>query len=104
MRNHRSSWGCCHRPHSRGFGGGLFRFLVGFGGGLSLGLLLRLASQMLTYFFGDIHRDRTGVRLLFGDPVSGQKINNRFGLHFQFAGQLVNSDLVCVAQEFASSV
>jgi len=43
------------------------------------------------------------VRFLFGDPVSGQKVNNRFGLYFQFAGQLVNSDLVCVAQEFASS-
>jgi hypothetical protein len=58
---------------------------------------------MLADFLRDIHRDGTGVGLLFGDPVSGQKINNRFGLYFQLAGQLVDSDLICVAQEFASS-
>src|SRR5579859_1371174 len=37
------------------------------------------------------------MRLFFGNTETGQKINNRFGLHFQFAGQLIDSDLVYVA-------
>jgi hypothetical protein len=36
------------------------------------------------------------MRLLFGDAVPRQKVNNRFGLDLEFAGQLVDSDLVCV--------
>ena len=37
------------------------------------------------------------MRFLFRDTETGQKVNDRFGLHFQFAGQLVDSDLVRVA-------
>jgi hypothetical protein len=43
------------------------------------------------------------VSLLFSDPVTWQKVNDRFGLHFEFAGQLIDSDLVYVGQDFASS-
>jgi len=37
------------------------------------------------------------MRLLFRDAVSRQQINNGFGLDLEFAGQLVDSDLVCVS-------
>src|ERR671924_1336 len=42
------------------------------------------------------------MRLLLRDTETGQKINDRFGLHFQFAGQLVDSDLVRVAHALRS--
>jgi hypothetical protein len=37
------------------------------------------------------------MRFLFRDAESGQEINNRFRLDLQFAGQLVDSDLIRVA-------
>src|SRR5438045_5475676 len=42
------------------------------------------------------------MRLLLRNSETGQKINDRFGLHFQFAGQLVDSDLVRVAHALRS--
>jgi hypothetical protein len=43
------------------------------------------------------------VSLLFRDSVARQKIDDGLGLDFEFAGQLVNSDLICFAQDLASS-
>jgi hypothetical protein len=63
----------------------------------------RLTLKVLANFFRDVHRDGAGVRLLFRDAVAGQKVNDRFGLNLELAGQLINSDLVGVAQDFASS-
>jgi hypothetical protein len=63
----------------------------------------RLTQKVLANFFRDVRRDGTGVRLLFRDAVAGQKVNDRFGLNLELAGQLINSDLVGVAQDFASS-
>ena len=63
----------------------------------------RLTLKVLANFFRDIHWDGAGVRLLFRDAVAGQKVNDRFGLNLELAGQLINSDLVGVAQDFASS-
>src|ERR1700730_13395322 len=43
------------------------------------------------------------MRLLFRDSVARQKIDDRLGLDFELAGQLVNTNLICFAQDFASS-
>jgi hypothetical protein len=43
------------------------------------------------------------VCLLFRNAVTRKKVNDRFGLDLEFPGQLINPDLVCVAQDFASS-
>ncbi len=36
------------------------------------------------------------MRLFFRDAVPRQEVNNGLGLDLEFAGQLVNSDLICV--------
>jgi hypothetical protein len=43
------------------------------------------------------------VGLLFRDAVARQKIDDGLGLDFQLAGQFVDTDLICFAQDFASS-
>jgi hypothetical protein len=43
------------------------------------------------------------VSLLFRDTVAGQKIDDGLGFDFQLAGQLINTDLICFAQDLASS-
>jgi hypothetical protein len=43
------------------------------------------------------------VSLFFRDSVARQKIDDRLGLYFQLAGQLIYADLICVAQDLASS-
>ena len=42
------------------------------------------------------------MRLLFCDAVAGQQVNDGFGLHLEFAGQLVNADLICVGHALRS--
>jgi hypothetical protein len=42
------------------------------------------------------------VRLLFRDAVTGQQVNDGFGLNLEFAGQLVNSDLIYVGHALRS--
>ncbi len=37
------------------------------------------------------------MRLLLRDAISRQKVNDRLGLDLEFAGQLVDSDLICFA-------
>ena len=56
-----------------------------------------LPQNVLANFLGHVRGDRARMRLLLCDPVPGQKVNDCFGLHLKFAGQLVDSDLVCVA-------
>jgi len=36
------------------------------------------------------------MRLLFGDAVSREQVNNRLGLDLQLARQLIDSNLICV--------
>ncbi len=47
------------------------------------------------------------MRFLFRYAVPGQEVNDGLGLDLEFAGQLVDSDLICVGHEsfydFASS-
>lgn len=43
------------------------------------------------------------MRLLLGDPVTGQKINDGLRFDLKFAGQFVNSDLIYVAHALQST-
>jgi hypothetical protein len=61
-----------------------------------LRFLFRSAQKLLAHFLSDVGRNRARVRLLFRDAIPGQQINNGFRLDLEFAGQLVNSDLIDV--------
>jgi hypothetical protein len=51
---------------------------------------------MSAEFFGDFYGDGTGVRLLLGDAVARQKIDDGFCLDLELTGQLIDSYLICV--------
>jgi hypothetical protein len=61
---------------------------------------VRYALQVLADFFSDLHGNGAGVRLLFGDAVAWQQVDDRFGLDLQFARQFVNPDLICVSHTY----
>jgi len=92
-------------PGSRGCGwlhtgslcGSFLGFFLRFGSSFCLGFRFRDPLNFLSYFFRNVGRNRTGVRLFFRDSETGQKINDRFGLDLQFAGQFVDSNLIRVA-------
>jgi hypothetical protein len=65
-----------------------------FGGGF----FFSLPKQAPADFLRDIHRNRARVRLLLFDPEARQQVNDGFRFDLEFAGQLVDSDLVSVAQ------
>jgi hypothetical protein len=52
---------------------------------------------MVLNFFSDIGGNRAGVRLFFLDSKTGQKVNDGFGLDLEFARELIDADLICVA-------
>jgi hypothetical protein len=52
---------------------------------------------MLLNFFRYIGRNRAGVRFLFGNAKTGQKVNNGFRLDLEFARELIDTDLIYVA-------
>jgi hypothetical protein len=52
---------------------------------------------MVLNFFRDIGGNRAGVRFLFGNAESGQKVNDGFRLDLEFACELIDADLICVA-------
>jgi len=96
---HRRSW-CGNRScrwsrrssrsrFCRGFLGGTFGFRRTFG--------VRHTLQVLLNFFRDIGGNRAGVRFLFGNAESGQKVNDGFRLDLEFARELIDADLICVA-------
>ena len=58
---------------------------------------IRYTLQVLLNFFGDIGGNRAGVRFLFGNAESGQKVNDGFRLDLEFARELIDADLICVA-------
>ena len=94
-RRGRGSSGSCGRRGAacscfgRGFFGGAFGFRGAFGVGYALEVLLN--------FFGDIGGNGAGVRFLFGNAESGQKVNDGFGLDLEFAREFIDADLICVA-------
>ncbi len=81
------------RPHPRSFGGRIFRGLIGNG----FGLRRSFGVSQLMKVFSDFYRggfiDRTRMGFLLGDASLGQIVQNRFGLHFEFAGQFVDANL-----------
>jgi hypothetical protein len=52
---------------------------------------------MILNFFGYIGRNRTRVRFLFGYAKTSQKVNDGFRLDLEFARELIDADLICVA-------
>jgi hypothetical protein len=81
-------WTTRGRLRCRFFGGAL-----GFRGAFGVCYTL----QVLLNFFGDIGGNRTGVSLLFLDSKTGQKVNDGFRLDLEFARELIDADLICVA-------
>jgi hypothetical protein len=81
------------RPPRSGLRCRFFRDAFGFRGGLGI----RDTLQMVLNFFRDIGGNRAGVGLLFGNAESGQKVNNGFRLDLEFARELIDADLICVA-------
>jgi hypothetical protein len=76
--------------------------LLGCNSGLSSGVGLRLSVNGAANFLRNVHRDRTGVSLLLRDAEAGEKVNNGLRFDFEFAGQLVNSNLIGVGHAFRS--
>ena len=91
-RSWRSSW-----PHPRSSGCSFFRYGLRLSISFCLSLSFSLTQKVLANFLRDILRDRARMRLLFRDAIPRQKIDDRLGLDFEFAGQFVDSDLVCFA-------
>ena len=89
-------------PQPRRFRRSVLGFLLCFGRGLRLSLGFRNSLNAFPDLLGNVSGNRARVRLFFRDTEARQKINDRFGLHFQFAGQLVDSDLVRVAHALRS--
>jgi hypothetical protein len=54
---------------------------------------------MRTNFLGGRDVNGTGMRLFFRDAGLRQIVNDRLGLHFQVARQLVDPDLVNVRHQ-----
>lgn len=69
-----------------GFFGGCYR------GDFRFGDALQLAAN----FFGDLHRNGTGMRFFLGNAKAGQKIDDGLSLDLEFTGQFVDADLGCV--------
>lgn len=74
-------------------GRGFFRGAFGFGGGFGV----RDTLQVVLNFFRNIGGNGTGVRFLFGNAETCQKVNDGFRLDLEFAGELIDADLICVA-------
>jgi hypothetical protein len=90
------------RSHPRGLSSSVLRFFFRFGGRLNVRFLFGGPLNLLAHLLRDVRGDRARVRLLFRHPVPGQQVNDGFGLDLEFAGQLVNSDLIYVGHALRS--
>lgn len=97
MCRSRSGW-----PHPRSLYRCILRFFFHLGGEFRLRFRFRSALNDLAHFFRNVHGNRAGVRFLFRDAEAGQKVNDGLRLDLQFAGQLVDSDLIRVAHALHS--
>ena len=93
----RRSCSRCGGLQPRRFRCSFLRFFLRFGGRFRLRLGFRNSLNSFPNLLRNVDGNRARMRLLLRDAKTGQKINDRFGLHFQFAGQLVDSDLICVS-------
>lgn len=66
------------------------RFRLALGARTGTGLSVKPPAQLL----GDVIVHRRRVRLLLQDAQLGQHVDNRAGLHFQFSGQLIDSNFL----------
>jgi len=57
------------------------------------GRLFRVSAEMVAHQNRLVLFERTGVRLLLGDPDFGEHVENRLAFHFQLACQIVDSNL-----------
>ena len=89
-------------PHPRGFRRSFLRFLLRFGGRFCLRFGFRDSLNFSPDLLRNVNRNRARMRLFLRDTETGQKVNDRLGLHFQFACQLVDSDLVRVSHALRS--
>jgi hypothetical protein len=55
---------------------------------------LRFAAEVGPHSLGFFHTDRAGMRLLLRHSNHGQHIQHCPAFHFQFSGQIVNSNLL----------
>ena len=92
------------RSHSRSLRCRFLRLFFYFGSRLRLGLFFGSALNLFAHLFRNVRGDRTRVRLLFRDAVPRQKVNDGFRLDLEFAGQLVNSDLIYVGHALRSEL
>jgi len=88
--------------HPRGLRRRFLRFFVRFGSRFRVRFLFGRALNLFAHLLRDIRRNRARVRLLFRYAVPGQQIDNGLGLDLEFAGQLVNSDLIYVGHALRS--
>jgi hypothetical protein len=58
---------------------------------------IRYTLQVVLNLFRHISGNGTGVRFLFGNAKTCQKVNDGFRLDLEFARELINADLICVA-------
>ena len=56
--------------------------------------------EVLAHFLRDVDGNRTGVRLLFGDAVSRQQVNDGLGLDLQLASEFIDSDLIRIGHAY----
>jgi len=61
---------------------------------------IRHALQVLANFLRYIYRNGAGVRLLFGDAVPREQVDDRFGLDLQLARQFIDPNLICVSHAY----
>jgi hypothetical protein len=74
-------WSRYRRPALRGFRRCFFRGALRLCGGFGVGYTLQMPLHLLC----DISRNRTRVRLLFGNAKTRQKVNDSFGLDLELA-------------------
>ncbi len=79
------------RFHRRGRNCGRSRGVGGFFGGEGG---LGEGAEVLAREFGVLDINRTRVGLFLGDADLGKELDQDFGLDLEFAGQLVDADLV----------
>ena len=95
-RRCRRSCRCSNWPHPCRFCCRVLRFFLRLGLCFCRCFGVSYSLDMFAHLLRDIRGNGTRVRLLFRDAVPGQQVNNGFRLDLQFAGQLINSDLICV--------
>jgi len=88
--------------HPRGLRSRILRFFFRLGSRFHLRFGFGGSLKIFAHFLSDVCGDRARVRLLFRDAVPGQQVNDGFGFDLEFAGQLVNSDLIYVGHALRS--